>query len=272
MKATTMTPANANPDAEAHRLLAGAPRGRIGIITGSGPEAGVDLWNKVLRANRALLGERYRGDIDAPEAVIFSVPELGLSMELERNDAEVWRHMATTASRLAQHVDHYAIACNTLNYYAKRLAALQLPAALVSVADVVIEHLKAHRVDRVALLGARPVMDLGPWSPYRPLLEHVEVEVPADVEGLHRIIYDVKRLGGAHADIPERFARVLNGLRSEVVLLACTELPLIPMHGGSRRPIDVTDLLASALAQRSLEAPPARRGGTPLNSDPEGAS
>lgn len=31
---------------------------RIGIITGSGPEAGVDLWTKVLRANRQLLGAR----------------------------------------------------------------------------------------------------------------------------------------------------------------------------------------------------------------------
>ena len=231
-----------------------APRTRIGIITGSGPEAGVDLWSKVLRANRALLGARYAGDLDAPEVVIFSVPELGLSMELERNDARVWQSLQHAASRLAAHVDCYAIACNTLNHYAERLAALGLPAEFVAVGEVVREHLIEQGIARVALLGARPVMELGPWSPYRALAQHVEVEVPADAEELHRIIYAVKSRGGDAPDIVERFGRVLASLRSEVALLACTELPLIPLTGAVPRTIDVTELLALALAKRSLSA------------------
>jgi len=236
-----------------------APRTRIGIITGSGPEAGVDLWTKVLRANRALLGARYAGDLDAPEVVIFSVPELGLSMELERNDARVWQCLQRAASRLAAHVDCYAIACNTLNHYAERLAALRLPAELVAVGEVVRDYLAEHRIARVALLGARSVMDLGPWSPYRVLAQHVEVEVPADAEELHRIIYAVKSRGGDAPDIVERFGRVLASLRSDVALLACTELPLIPLSGAVPRTVDVTELLALALAKRSLAARPPTR-------------
>lgn len=237
----------------------GAARCRIGIITGSGPEAGVDLWTKVLRANRELLGADYGGDLDAPEVVIFSVPELGLSMELERNDAAVWRAMERTATHLAEHVDYYGIACNTLNHYADRLAMLGLPARLVSVADVVIEYLSANAITRVALLGARPVMDLGPWSAYRSLREHVDVELPVDLDDLHRIIYAVKQRGGDQADIVADFAQVLARLESEVALLACTELPLIRGTFASPRTVDVTDLLAMALARRSLEMRPAER-------------
>jgi aspartate racemase len=230
----------------------GTTRSRIGIITGSGPEAGVDLWTKVLRANRMLLGAAYGGDLDAPEVVVFSVPELGLSMELERNDARVWRSLRRTAERMAPHVDHYGIACNTLNHYADRLEALGLPARLVSMGEVAREHLAEQGITRVALLGARPVMDLGPWSAYRTLPQHANVELPADLDELHAIIYEVKRRGGAQPDIVARFARVLAGLQSGVALLACTELPLIPVAADRPRCVDVTDLLALALARRSL--------------------
>lgn len=230
-------------------------RSRIGIIAGSGPEAGVDLWNKVLRANRSLLGAAYSGDLDAPEMVIFSVPELGLSMELERHDARVWEALQRTAERMAPHVDHYGIACNTLNHYEDRLAALGLPSRLVSMGEVVREYLAEHGITRVALLGARPVTDLGPWSAYRVLPRHASVELPADPDELHAIIYEVKRRGGVQPDIVARFTQVLAALESEVALLACTELPLIPVGATRPRTIDVTDLLALALARRSLEPP-----------------
>lgn len=246
-------PASSGPGA----CRAERARSRIGIITGSGPEAGVDLWNKVLRANRSLLGAAYGGDLDAPEVVIFSVPELGLSMELERNDEAVWQALRRTAERMAPHVDHYGIACNTLNHYEDRLAALGLPARLVSMGEVAREHLAEHGIARVALLGARPVMDLGPWSAYRKLPQHASVELPADPDELHAIIYEVKRRGGAQPDIVARFTQVLAGLQSEVALLACTELPLIPLVATRPRTVDVTDLLALALARRSLAPPPA---------------
>lgn len=234
-------------------------RNRIGIITGSGPEAGLDLWAKVLRANRSLLGAAYGGDLDAPEVVIFSVPELGLSMELERNDARVWQALRDTAERMAPHVDHYGIACNTLNHYADRLAALELPARLVSMGEVAREHLTGHGITRVALLGARPVMDLGPWSAYRTLAQHVSVELPADPDELHAIIYEVKRRGAEQPDIVARFERVLAGLQSEVALLACTELPLIPVATDRPRTVDVTDLLALALARLAIAPSAAAR-------------
>lgn len=224
---------------------------RIGIITGSGPEAGIDLWNKILRANRALHGERFRGDLDAPNVTVISEPALGLSMELAQNDAAVWECLKAAAEAIAQRVDYYAIACNTLNYYQPQLEALSLPARLVSFADVVKTWLKANRIERVALLGARPVTDLGPWSHYRRLAEHVDIELPnaAMAEALHRLIYDVKIFGGNQPDIQRRFQDIVDGLQSDAVLLACTELPLIPAPQTGKRIVDVTELVAQELAR-----------------------
>ncbi len=228
-------------------------RNGIGIITGSGPEAGVDLWVKILQANKKLLAGRYSGDLDAPRITIFSEPELGLSMELEKNDARVWSCLKRIAQSIAPHVDYYVIACNTLNYYEDKLRPLELPCHLVSVADVVIDYIHAHDLKQVALLGSKPVTDLGPWSPYCRLKNHVTVELPKNTEALHKLIYDVKTYGGNHKGISERFTDIISDLESEAILLACTELPLIPVNRDRHRLVDVTDLLAHTLAAKSLE-------------------
>ena len=53
----------------------GSPR--IGIISGAGPEAGVQLMQEVLSAQRRWLGESYRTDRDAPHVLLFQVPTIG---------------------------------------------------------------------------------------------------------------------------------------------------------------------------------------------------
>lgn len=226
-------------------------RKKIGIITGSGPEAGIDLWSKLLAANRKIHGERFRGDLDAPDVTIHSESVLGLSMELAENDEAVWQCLRKTAESIAQRVDYYAIACNTLNYYQPQLEALRLPATFVSFADAVVRFVRYERIERVALLGARPVTDLGPWSHYRRLAEHVAIELPKpdQAEALHRLIYDVKTHGGNAEGIGRRFRAILDTLESRTVLLACTELPLISIEAGGKQVVDVTELVAQRLAQ-----------------------
>jgi aspartate racemase len=245
---------------QSSRLSQTSSRSRIGIITGSGPEAGIDLWNKLLQANRELYGSRFRGDLDAPNVTILSEPTLGLSMELDRNHELVWTCMRDTATAIAQRVDYYAIACNTLNFYQPQLDALGLPAKLVSFADVVVDSLQRSGIQRVALLGARPVIDLGDWSHYRKLANHVEVEVPQGEQAkqLHQLIYDVKTHGGAAPHVREQFQALLRQLQAPAVLLACTELPLIPLRSedaAGKQLIDVTALVARRLAQLANEAP-----------------
>lgn len=225
-------------------------RASIGIITGSGPEAGLDMWQKILKANKNLMGSRFKGDLDAPSVSIISEPLLGLSMELEKNNEKVWETLSLVANEVAQQVDYYAIACNTLNYYQPQLEALALSSKLVSFGDVVKQKLLQDGIQKVALLGADPVTDLGDWSPYQQLKEVVEVEVPNSDHGLHQLIYDVKTHGGNVPDIVARFTELVDSLEADLVLLACTELPLIPIKT-QKSLIDVTDLVAQELAKLS---------------------
>ncbi|MFF1828526.1 aspartate/glutamate racemase family protein [Paenarthrobacter sp. NPDC058040] len=232
---------------------------RLGIIAGSGPEAGIDLWAKVLHHNRAMLGAMYEGDIHAPHVVITSIPELGYSMELEEREEQVWDALEHAARQISPHVDYYVIACNTLNYFADRLDALQLEAQLITPSQVVIEELRRlnHPVDQgVALLGSRQTMDLGRWSSYAGLADHFSVELPAQTETLHHLIYDVKVAGGSTPDIEREFLALCASLQSDVVLQACTELPLIEVDStrAGKRLIDVSDLLARVLAIKSVES------------------
>lgn len=106
-------------------------RATIGIITGSGPEAGLDLWSKILARNQSALSSRFQGDLDAPRAVVLSEPLLGLSMELEQNEEIVWASLRQTIAAISVQVDAFAIACNTLNWFAPRIGALELPAEFV---------------------------------------------------------------------------------------------------------------------------------------------
>jgi aspartate racemase len=227
-------------------------RHNIGIITGSGPEAGADLWLKILEANKKRFGPHFRGDLDAPNVTIISDPVLGLSMELEKCHEVVWECLRNNVKDLCQRVDWYAIACNTLNFFEDQLKSIDLKAHLVSFADCAAAFIRHHHINRICLLGARPVMDLGPWSAYRRLPEIVEVEVLPDTAGLHQLIYDIKTHGPLHAGISSRFEEMLAGISSEAVLLACTELPLIAGIRTTKTLIDITDLVAKALVERSF--------------------
>lgn len=222
----------------------------IGILAGSGPEAGQDLWSKVLAAQRTALADVYRGDIDAPRVVILSEPELGLSMDLGQHESHVWTVLERAARELASNVDVWAIACNTLNYFAPRLDGLGFAATLITPNQAAVRFLDTLDVDRVGLLGARPVVEMGAFSPYAHLAENFRVDTPPSVERelLHQVIEEIKIDGGARPDHPARLEAIVASLPTETthVLLACTELPLVTLES-SRELIDVTALLAAEL-------------------------
>ena len=232
--------------------MAQRERPTIGIITGSGPEAGLDLWGKVLSRNQAALKEKFRGDLDAPRTVILSEPLLGLSMELERNAEIVWASLRQTVAAMAVQADTFAIACNTLNWFAPQIKAMNLPAEFVGFQSVVADWLQQSGTKKIGILGAAAVTEMGEWSAYRDLVRHAAVEVPANAPALHELIYDVKRLGSADPTLRPRLLELIDAMDADTVLLACTELPLIADIDTDKTLVDVTDLVAEALVRRSL--------------------
>lgn len=233
-------------------LLSRDARRIIGVIGGSGPEAGADLFVKIIEETKALLGDQYLGDLDGPEVYVASIPDLGLSMELPQNDKIVWPLLENTFTRLAESCDYIAIACNTLNYYETQIKLEPRDAELVSVSDVVSTFLTTNGIKRVAILGSAPVTNMDGWSAYANLKSKFEIELPNDGKELHQIIYDVKRYGGDDPSVMKRFSSILEQLESEIVLLACTELPLIPVHSQTKNLVDVTRLLAQSLVRKTM--------------------
>ena len=145
-----------------------------------------------------------------------------------------------------------AIASNTLNWFAPRIAELNLSAEFVSFQSVLEEWIANTGVPRLALLGAGPVIEMGEWSAYRDLTDLTEVELPSDPKALHRLIEDVKRLGSDDPSLRPRFKQIVDSLASDVLILACTELPLIADIDTEKTLVDVTDLVADALVVHSI--------------------
>jgi aspartate racemase len=228
-------------------------RKRIGIVAGSGPEAGIDLWQKILSENRKALGTAFRGDVDAPYTVIVSDPYLGHSMDFPSHYASVWSALASAIGTLDGQVDMFAIACNTLHCFSDAIRALPLSTRFVSLPMAVAAYIETAQVERIALLGAATVMSLGPLSPYAPLSARVEIEPLDDlIPVVHQLILDIKRLGPTEPSLAARFEEIIESIASDVVMLACTELPMLDVACRERTLIDVNLLLAKELVQSSM--------------------
>lgn len=228
----------------------------IGIIAGSGPEAGIDLWAKVLLHTKLILGESFSGDLDAPRVIVISEPQLGLSMDLRANETATWQAMERTVRQIAPQVDYFAIACNTLNWFAPQIADLlstiEGAGQLVSFTDVLTETLRNNGQQSVGLMAAAPVLAMDAYSAYSALGHDFDVETPADHQAMQDLIFDVKKLGGGTPELCDRFAKIASAMTSDTLLLACTELPLISAAITGKSVIDVTDAVANKLARLAL--------------------
>ena len=222
-----------------------AEEGQLGVIAGSGPEAGADLWMKILNGRRTRLGSAFRGDIDAPQLAIRSIPSLGLSMDMEKHAESLRSVVHEVASEMASCCVAYTIACNTLHYFSSDLAKIS-GGKFVSVQSVVREELRARGKREFALLGASPVMALGRWSPYADLQNEFKIET-ANGTILDELIYAVKTEGGSSFELARQFKAIVDSLECEFVVIGCTELPLVTQLPTKHTLLDVTSLLAEAL-------------------------
>jgi aspartate racemase len=221
----------------------------VGILTGSGPDAGIDMWTAVLDAWRSVLGASYGGDLDAPAVLVHSVPALGASMDLARHATALERIVLDHASELDETCRTWVIACNTLNHFECAIVNANPATTFVSFTEVVERLVRSSPHGTTALLGARPVAELGEWSPYARLATLLVRVDAAVVEDVHELIGDVKRLGPQPV-LSDRLHELCRRVPAERVLLACTELPLIARN--DPRYVDVTRAVAMHVVERTL--------------------
>ncbi len=227
--------------------------GRIGIITGAGPEAGMDLWKKMLYQTKAFYSENYRGDLDAPHVVIHSIPELGHVMNIDQQEGEIWECLKDTILQIDKEVDYFCIACNILHFFTEKIRSLPLTSEFISIVDSTNLYLKENSIKEVALLSIGKVVELGKYSPYVILKENFKIETP-DPKQMNALINGIKIKGADDQTLLADFHKIVNRLSAEIIILACTELPLLNTDGLNKKFIDPTAILAQLITSLAYKA------------------
>lgn len=206
---------------------------KIGILTGNAPESGLQLWEDLLEVLRA----RYEHlpDVLMPEVYVHSLPHMGLSMDLEEREDQVWHAMESAITRLLDvGCRIITLACNTTIYFEPRIVILceKYGARFVSIAEACIPAIraafeKASGANTVGLIGIGPVIDMtGPYSGYKRHLDAERISVtPCNGEEL---AFKAKN-AGANDVLVTYFRRLVNEKLSaaRVIVLALTEVSML---------------------------------------------
>lgn len=256
----------ADPDPEADTVLWGARDQRqIGILTGNAPESGMHMWADINRHVRELLGSLSCGDVSMPPVTVFSLPALGLTMELEHREEAIWPHLRKAVLDACRSgVELLAIACNTTHYFTPQIRKIceEYGTEFVSMAEVLAKWLRNRGIQDLALIGIRYVAELGRWSAYREPLQSFQVEQPSERAKhlLDELAYQVKTEGPTEAGLNRLRDILRTEVKSETVVLALTELSILlalqrKKGRSGRLIIDPLALYAEALARRYLGLP-----------------
>lgn len=223
----------------------------IGIITGNSPEAGISLWRHINEGIKRQAGFSFHGDISLPKVIVYSFPEMGLSMELQERETVVWDKLGKAVRDLcSEGVDILALACHTTHYFSPQIVEIVAGRGVrfVSIADAVREWLSYSAVSEVALVGIPTVADFGKWSIYRDLPRIVRVEpiAPETLRQLHDLAYQIKREGVNESGLQRLRNIIQRDIKSKHILIALTELS--NLLEAQRRPGKSGKVLVDTLA------------------------
>lgn len=224
-------------------------RKKIGIICGSGPEAGIYLWNLIIKKTRILFGDKFEGDIDMPHVLIISDPRLGESMEIrdQTQKNRLWEYLDEDIRQIEGQVDYFVIACYTLHVFEPEIIAIpERKKIFVSLIQCLKEALQEIEEPRIALFHASVLSS--EKCPLHLNIGHLkEIELPVNGSEMRDLILSVKNNGSDDKDYEEKFAALITACESDTVVLACTELPLINPLNSSKRYINCMDIVAERL-------------------------
>ena len=241
----------------------------IGIITGNGPASGIALWEGINRNFAETLGRDFSGDVSLPQVHVMSLPELGLSMELDKRENAVWAALEDAVLKMKDlGVEVLCLACHTTHYFTEQIRELFETDGQVffSMAETVMEHIYENNIDDVAVLGINHVADFGEMSSYKELSElNVETLSFETMEKIRELGYRIKGM----KDMYPAFQSFINILKSDIksknIVIAMTELSLLfqkqanKNRTSERNIIDPLELYAKKICEKAFEE--SRTGG-----------
>lgn len=170
---------------------------KIGLLTGNSPESGLTLWNDFLDQYRDFSSNL--ADVLMPEVIVYSLPQMGLSMELVKRENVVWEEMKKAILVLLKSgCKLITIACNTTIYFGPQIDEICKPynAKFISIAEACLPEIQNQlskqrdNSNAVGLVGIGPVIDVeGGYSGYAKQFKDNGIEVvPCDATDLAEII------------------------------------------------------------------------------------
>lgn len=250
-----------------HRILPS-----FGIITGNGPESGMSLWSHLNQKIRSEIEQlnMLQGDLSYPRVLIHSIPEMGLSMELQQREAAVWQVIDEAVGQLAiGKVSHITLACNTTPYFTDRIRTQcqQHNMEFVSIAEQTINYIRRYHLNSISIMGIPIVSQLGSYSAYQELaglgVKPVKDKVMDDLQELGYLIKRMETKGQDTKAMNKLRHIIRSGVETERILIALTEIsvllerfPRLKNNIGGKEVINPLAILGDTLADIYIQSLP----------------
>ena len=232
----------------------------IGILTGNGPDSGIMLWQQINGNVRDRLKRQhyFRGDLSFPKVLVESIPEMGLSMELELRDAVTRETVLSSVKNLCERgATLVGIACNTTQYYQNEIKSVcdEYGALFISIPSVIEDYLQKNRIEEFDFLGIKYVADFGKWSGFKGLNRRYKVKIPSNdnLNEISRIAFLQKQEGVNEKGRNNLRTLIDKATETNTIIIALTEISVL-LASQKRKStkgkvyIDTLSLLASELA------------------------
>jgi aspartate racemase len=220
----------------------------VGILGGMGPEATVDLMQRIIRLTPAL------DDIDHIRCIVDNNPKVPSRIKaiIEGDGEHPGPCMADMGKRLENWgADFLVIACNTAHYYYKDVQqAVTIP--VINLIDLVSSYFRNQYPDQenVGLLASPAVAMTGLYTTKLSALGIKDIwPDPESQEMLLDVIKEVKK-GNTGESVYSRYVKVCDNLKkkgTKTAIIACTELSALQ----SDLPIETVDA-AHVLAEEII--------------------
>lgn len=220
-----------------------------GILGGMGPDATVDLMQRIIRLTPA------QDDIDHIRCIVDNNPKVPSRIKaiIEGQGEDPGPCMADMGKRLeAFGADFLAIACNTAHFYYDAVnAAVNIP--VINLIDLVSNHVKqaCPGQDRIGILASPAVAITGLYTQKFETLGILDVWPDPEYQAsLLNVIKSVKS-GNTGPNVRDAYESVCENLSSKgakTAIIACTELSALncelPIHT-----VDAAQLLAKEIVR-----------------------
>lgn len=225
-------------------------RKNIGIIGGMGPEATVDLMNKIIKATPAKIDQEHL------RMFVDNNPQIPSRIEAILEGAEnPGPTMAESAKKLEEAgADFLIIPCNTAHYFVDAVKeAVDLP--LVSIIEETVASIKESKLEEVAILATTATLKT---KLYEEKLEEEGIRVILPEEKYQKIVMEIinhVKAGEIEAayGLNEEVIEHIKAKGARAAILGCTELPLGIDHENLDFDFfDPTNILARAAVREAL--------------------